>query len=75
MLGLKAAPADGLINNPTSATASNVSNVATMNLDTTFFETSAGAPSNQGNNPAAAKVLADLPVLSHTLSSIFEQSK
>ncbi|VDK21269.1 unnamed protein product [Taenia asiatica] len=67
MLGLKAAP---------SITAPNSQNaLASMCLDTSFFE-KAGPPnlSSQGSS-VVSKVLNELPTLSEALSAIFENSR
>ncbi|KAM7539751.1 hypothetical protein Aperf_G00000030230 [Anoplocephala perfoliata] len=74
MLGLKAAPA---ITTPTSKSAptGSESSSASMSLDTSFFENpNVSTVSTQGA-AVASKVVTELPILSQTLSAIFEQTR
>nr|CDS34440.2 protein MON2 [Hymenolepis microstoma] len=73
MLGLKSAPA---ITTSTSKPLSTdtQTTTASMSLDTSFFENSnTPAVSTQGG-AAVSKVVAKLPILSQTLSDIFEET-
>lgn len=74
MLGLKAAPA---ITTSTSkpAPTGNESTSSSMNLDTSFFESSNAPTASTQGGAVASKVIAELPVLSQTLSAIFEQTR
>nr|CUU97830.1 hypothetical transcript [Hymenolepis microstoma] len=74
MLGLKSAPA---ITTSTSKPLSTdtQTTTASMSLDTSFFENSnTPAVSTQGG-AAVSKVVAKLPILSQTLSDIFEETR
>ncbi|VDN97866.1 unnamed protein product [Rodentolepis nana] len=74
MLGLKSAPAITTSSSKPLSTDTQTT-TASMSLDTSFFENSnTPAVSTQGG-AAVSKVVAKLPILSQTLSDIFEQTR
>ncbi|KAM3184733.1 hypothetical protein ACTXT7_007750 [Hymenolepis weldensis] len=71
ILGLKSAPA---VTTSASKSAEAQTTAAPMSLDASFFENSNTPVVSSQGGAVVSKVIAELPILSQTLSAIFEQT-